>query len=306
MTRANVIGGLSLGIAAGAAITAGAVYLYKRSGKAIATDAAAPLPASDEEPTSDSTDDPAPEKGKSEDAWSLLPLPTDDDVNGDLETNWGSTPRDLRPLFLLAEEVTGIVGAGRILSLISFGESRWRPEAHNGDGDTKLDRNERDASQNAYEAAWKRNPPLTFGAESASFGSGGLFGMLSPYFLWTGVNELRGRALLAAEHPRVIFLPRVSAFVACAYLQRLLDHYRVDDHLDIKAGWASPGYLREPPEGGRGGDGHQRVRAKFSQHAAEVGIDLDDLSTIPKRLSTKSWPGVQVVFDRLLGTVGVA
>jgi hypothetical protein len=41
----------------------------------------------------------------------LAPLPRAADVSGDLSRNWGETPVDLRPLFMLMEETSRIVGA---------------------------------------------------------------------------------------------------------------------------------------------------------------------------------------------------
>ena len=44
----------------------------------------------------------------------LAPLPRATDVSGDLQTNWGDTPLDLRPLFELMAEVSKIPGTGRL------------------------------------------------------------------------------------------------------------------------------------------------------------------------------------------------
>ncbi|MCB9702140.1 MAG: hypothetical protein H6711_09615 [Myxococcales bacterium] len=122
------------------------------------------------------------------------PLPTARDVRGDLSRNWGDTPADLRPLFLLAEEQARIAGAGRILAVIAYRESRFVTTAHNGDAPSET--TERAASRRAYDRGKDRNPPLRFGERAADFGSGGLFGLLAPYFLWTGVPEVGERAPL--------------------------------------------------------------------------------------------------------------
>ena len=53
----------------------------------------------------------------------LPPLPTAADVKGDLSRNWGDTPFDLRPLFLLVEEVARIPGAARYLAIVGQRES---------------------------------------------------------------------------------------------------------------------------------------------------------------------------------------
>jgi hypothetical protein len=53
-------------------------------------------------------------------------------VSGDLSRNWGETPVDLRPLFMLMEETSRIVGAARIFAVIAYRESAFVTTAHNG------------------------------------------------------------------------------------------------------------------------------------------------------------------------------
>src|SRR5690606_12720739 len=119
----------------------------------------------------------------------------------------------------------------------------------------------------------------------------GLFAALAPYFLWTGVQEMGAKAPLLGSPPEIMFLPRVAAFGACVYLQRLLDNYRIDDHPDIKVGWASPSLLKS----GRGNNTYNAVRARFLSDAKDLQVDLEDTATIPAKLSAKGWPGVAKV-----------
>jgi hypothetical protein len=218
-------------------------------------------------------DAPQPEVG-----WTnLRPLPTADDVAGfNLDKNWGKTPTALRPLFALMERQSGIDGSARLFAAIATRESNFVATAHNNSDA------ERKASRRAYNNIKDRNPPLPYGEQAAEYGSGGLFGALAPYFLWTGVPEVGDRAPLLSAPPEIMLLPRVAAFAACVYLQRLVAHYRLDDHLDIKVGWASP----------------------YSDVLA-LGIDLTDTSTIPKKLSAERWPGVPKVFAELVGQLPV-
>ena len=227
----------------------------------------------------------------------LAPLPTASDVTGDLTTNWGNTPVDLRPLFMKMEETARIVGSARIFATIAARESKFVTTAHNGDAPEE--QSERDASRRAYTNNKDRNPPLRHGERAADFGSGGLFGLLSPYFLWTGVPEVGSKAPLLNAPPELVFQPRAAAFGAAVYLQRLLANYRIDDHADLKAGWASPSLLTS----GRGGKTYQDVRARFLADAKTLGIDLGDTSTIPSRLDASAWPGVPAVFAALVGTL---
>jgi hypothetical protein len=156
----------------------------------------------------------------------------------DLVKNWGKTPTNLRPLFALMERLSGIDGAGRIFATIAKRESAFVATAHN---DSEA---ERKASRRAYDNMKDRNPALAYGMQAAEFGSGGLFGALAPYFLWTGVPEVGDAAPLLKARPRSCSSHASLAFAACVYLQRLVAHYRLDDHLDIKVGWASPSLLK--------------------------------------------------------------
>jgi hypothetical protein len=151
-------------------------------------------------------------------------LPTASDVKGDLTRNWGRTPLDLRPLLLVAEEASNMPGAGRVLAGIATRESRFQPNAHNGN--EPGEQSERNASWRAYTQNKARNPPLAFGEEAAVFGSGGLFGALAPYFLWSGIQEMGDKAPLLGADPRIMFVPRVATFAACVFMARLLKQLR--------------------------------------------------------------------------------
>jgi hypothetical protein len=227
----------------------------------------------------------------------LAPLPQATDVSGDLHSNWGDTPLDLRPLFQLMAEVGKIQGAGRLFSVIARREARYVSTAHNGN--TTGEQDERDSSRSAYRNGKGRNPPLKYGEQAAEFGSGGLFGLLAPYFLWTGVPEVGKKAPLLSAPPELVFQPRAAAFGAVVYMQRLLTQYRIDDHADIKAGWASPSLLKED----RGSERYHEVRARFLDDAKTIGIDLTDTSTIPQKLDASAWPGVPAVFKGLVGAL---
>ncbi len=227
----------------------------------------------------------------------LPPLPTAFDVKGDLSRNWGETPFDLRALFLLTEEVARIPGAARYLAIAAKRESAFVAAAHNGNAANEQD--ERDDSRAAYVNNKARNPPLRYGEQAADFGSGGLFGALAPYALWTGVPEVKTKAPLLNAPPEILFQPRVAAFCAAVYMQRILANYRVDDVADIKVGWANPGLLGKD----RGGTKYNEVRARFLADAKSLGIDLADATTIPAKLDPSAWPGVPAVFAALVGTL---
>jgi len=227
----------------------------------------------------------------------LAPLPQVSDVSGDLQKNWGDTPLDLRPLFQLMAEVGKIPGAGRLFAVFAVRESKFVTTAHNGNATGEQD--ERDSSRAAYRNQKDQNPPLKYGEQAAEFGSGGLFGLLAPYFLWTGVPEVGSKAPLLNAPPQLVFQPRAAAFGALVYMQRLLTRYQIDDHADLKAGWANPSLLK----GDRGSAKYHEVRARFLDDAKALGIDLNDTSTIPGKLDASAWPGVPAVFKALVGAL---
>ena len=267
-----------LWIALGATAAVGGGLLVSRRASA-----ASPLPAADAAAPTPKIDLPA--------------LPRAADVHGDLSRNWGETPLDLRPLFMLVQEISRIDGAGRLLAAIASHESHFVTTAHNGDA--AKDQVERDASRSAYTNNKDRNPPLRYGEEAAEFGSGGLFGSLAPYFLWTGVPEVGKKAPLLNAPPSLMFQPRAAAFAAAVYMQRLLTQYRIDDHADLKVGWANPGLLGKS----RGSAKYNEVRARFLEDVKTLGIDLADTDTIPAKLDASAWPGVPTVFAGLVGAL---
>jgi hypothetical protein len=292
----NKLAWITIGtVAATGGAVAGASYVYRRRQGVLGEGTGGVIPAEPWSPDERPVPAPAPSM-RTPLQWDALPLPGPADVKGDLGRNWGRTPLELRPLLQLAEEASGIDGAGHILALIAFRESRFEATAHNGDAEAE--ESERSASWKAYQQNKARNPPLAHGEAAAAFGSGGLFGALAPYFLWTGVQELGAKAPLLGADPRIMFVPRVATFAACVYLARLLKHYEVRDLPDIKVGWGSVSLLKGE---GRSSEAYQSIRDRFIADAAELGIDLTDTTTIPARLSADAWPGVAKVFERVVG-----
>jgi hypothetical protein len=292
-------------VATGATIGAVALYQRLRASPA-AQDAPAPSlpgqPAPAPAPVPAPMPAPAPVPGPHESslkpiAWEgVLPLPTAAEVKGDVDRNWGVVPTDLRALLLAIEEATTIVGAARFLGGVAYQESGFKVNAHNGD--EFEEQSERNASYRAYYNHKDRNPPLMFGEQAANFGSGGLFGALAPFALWTGVQELKNKAPLLNSDPRILFLPRVAAFCAAVYLQRVLTYHDVRDMADIKVGWGSISLLTAT---GRQDADYMRIRNKWAEDMKKSGIDFGDVATIPKMLAPpQKWPGVQGVFDALV------
>ena len=286
---------ITVGTVAGVAGIGGLLFYSRRASAASLPAPGAPAP--DPGAPSPTPGTPPPAQEPAPPTIELAPLPRSGDVKGDLSKNWGSTPFDLRPLFLLMEETSGIVGSGRIFAVIASRESRFVSTAQNGDAANE--EAERDASRRGYQNNKGRNPPLRYGEQAAEFGSGGYFGLLAPYFLWTGVPEVGARAPLLNAPPELVFQPRAAAFGAVVYMQRLLKAHRIDDIPDIKVGWASPSLLGS----GRGSATYHDVRMRFANDAQTIGISLGDKSTIPPKLDASQWPGVPTVFAQIVGSL---
>ena len=110
----------------------GGLLFYSRRASAASLPAPG-TPASSPGTPSPTPGTPPPAQEPAPPTIELAPLPRPGDVKGDLSKNWGSTPFDLRPLFLLMEETSGIVGSGRIFAVIASRESRVVSTAQNGD-----------------------------------------------------------------------------------------------------------------------------------------------------------------------------
>jgi hypothetical protein len=280
MSRLWVTVGTVLGVAG----VGGAALFYSRRASAAGLPAPAPAPGQV----------PAPPVLP---PIELAPLPKVSDVSGDLTTNWGDTPADLRPLFMYMEETSRIQGAARVFAVIAYRESRFVTTAHNGNATGEKD--ERDSSRSAYKNNKDRNPPLQYGEQAAEFGSGAFLPISgTPVQRKYGPRRPNRPPLLRAP-PELVFQPRAAAFGACVYMQRLLAQYRVDDLADIKAGWASPSLLKDD----RGSAKYHDVRANFLGDAMTLGIDLTDAATVPPKLDAKAWPGVPAVFKTLVGAL---
>lgn len=202
----------------------------------------------------------------------------------DSDANWGATPMQLRQLFLHMEKACGVPGSARFFAVVASRESSFVPTAHN-DSDGEVD-----ASRRAYDNNVKTRPKLVYGGAAREFGSGGLFGQLAPYFLWSASAELKDDAPLLALPPTSVYDPRLAAFGAAILLRRIVTLYRVDDLADARVGWAAVGLLGA----GRGSSDYNAVRKRFFESAKKLGIDL---SLLPSPLKAESWSGAQAAYD---------
>ncbi|MBL8970323.1 MAG: hypothetical protein JNK56_07075 [Myxococcales bacterium] len=136
---------VTLGTALGVAGVGGAL-LYSRRASAASLPSPAPGPATGSEPGP---------------TIELAPLPKAADVKSDLASNWGETPADLRPLFMLMEETSGIPGSAWVFAVIAHRESRFLTTAHNGNATGE--QAERDSARRANHNNTGPTPPHTSG-----------------------------------------------------------------------------------------------------------------------------------------------
>jgi len=273
---------LAIGAGASVAASLGAiVYYYRNVARGIkAANQLPPLPGT----TDPDTTDPSVFDG----SWRFIP---DKPIN-EYGDNWGITPTEWIPYFQALEDISGIPGSARIFSLIAYGESRWIADAHNNDAsEISL------GSRPSYERAKDNFPPLKYGEEAANFGSGGLFAMLGPVYLWTGAVFGKRYAPLLEHRPETMFDPRLAGFAAIVFLRNLIKNRDVRDLVDIKVGWGRPTRLSKT---GRETEAYENARTKFWAQSVEAGISLEDRNTLPPKLDISGFTGVLNVYERMI------
>ncbi len=198
---------------------------------------------------------------------------------------WGTTKRGeaYRPLFTKLEAVTGMP-LRLYLCVVANREAGWSRTARNKTkGEVK-------ASQDGIDNGIKRgNPAPKFAASIREVGSGGLFGALSPYVAWTGLDEAHTPYL--DEDWMIIEDPIVAAICAAKYYQRIVGGGRYpvfanpakpapEDNYRVRLGWASPTALKESPDGTL----FQSVKKRFDEDLAQLGLKISDLSPLPANM----------------------
>ena len=211
---------------------------------------------------------------------------------------WGTTKRGevYRPLFTKIEAVTGMP-LRLYLCVVANREAGWSRTARNKTkGEVK-------ASQDGIDNGIKRgNPAPKFATSLREAGSGGLFGALSPFVAWTGMDEDFMPYL--NEDWAIIENPIVAAICAAKYYQRIVGGGRYpvfanpaqpspEDNYRVRLGWASPKALKESPDGTL----FQSVKKRFDEDLAQLGLKISDLSPP----NAERWPGLKVVVAGMQG-----
>ena len=212
--------------------------------------------------------------------------------------SWGTTNRGeaYRPLLAKLEAVTGMP-LRLYLCVVANREAGWSRTARNKTkGEVK-------ASQDGIDNGIKRgNPAPKFAASLREAGSGGLFGALSPFVAWTGMDEDYMPYL--EEDWAIIENPIVAAICAAKYYQRIVGGGRYpvhanpakpapEDNYRVRLGWASPKALKEDP----GGTLFQSVKKRFDEDLAQLGLKISDLSPP----NADRWPGLKAVAAGMQG-----
>jgi hypothetical protein len=212
--------------------------------------------------------------------------------------DWGTTKRGevYRPLFTKLEAVTGMP-LRLYLCVVANREAGWSRLARNKTkGEVK-------ASRDGVDNGIKRgNPALKFSASIREAGSGGLFGALSPFVAWTGLDE--GYTPYLDEDWSIIEDPIVAAICAAKYYQRIVGGGRYpvfanpaqpspEDNYRVRLGWASPTALKDSPNGTL----FQSVKKRFDEDLAQLGLKISDLSPP----NAEQWPGLKTVVAGMKG-----
>jgi hypothetical protein len=272
--------------AAALALGGGAVYAVHRwrQQQRVALDMATPEPGRPSEASTPASEAPASEAPASETAAD--------------PGAWGTTNRGeaYRPLLTKLEAVTGMP-LRLYLCVVANREAGWSRTARNKTkGEVK-------ASQDGIDNGIKRgNPAPKFAASLREAGSGGLFGALSPFVAWTGMDE-DYMPYLEVDWT-IIENPIVAAICAAKYYQRIVGGGRYpvhanpakpapEDNYRVRLGWASPKALKEDPDGTL----FQSVKKRFDEDLAQLGLKISDLSPP----NADRWPGLKAVVAGMQG-----
>jgi len=281
-----VVGAAALALGGGAVY---AVHRWRQQQRA-ALDTAPPQPgASTSDSGAPASEAPVPEAPVPEAPPSKVP--TD-------PGSWGPTKlgEAYRPLLAKLEEVTGMP-LRLYLCVVANREAGWSRTARNKTkGEVK-------ASQDGIDNGVKRgNPAPKFADSLRGAGSGGLFGALSPFVAWTGMDE-DFMPYLDEDWP-IIENPIVAAICAAKYYQRIVGGGRYpvfanpakpapEDNYRVRLGWASPKALKESPDGTL----FQSVKKRFDEDLAQLGLKISDLSPP----NADRWPGLKAVVAGMQG-----
>lgn len=210
-------------------------------------------------------------------------------IPGELTENWGTTPANLRPLFLLAEKAAGVPGSARLFAVLAKLQSGFNTDRHDQSQTAKQ------ASQGQYLALRSKRPSLMPDAASSAsnFGRGGLFSFLGPEFLWSGYQEMGPQAPLLSASMNTIYDQRYSLFAAAMRMQEVLAQLTASDGpVEAGVGMYNPELLTS-----RDTQLYKNFRQAFVDASRDLGINL---TKIPKPASV-NYPGAATALNMLNG-----
>lgn len=201
-------------------------------------------------------------------------------------SQWGAVPIDLQKTLTEVQAAAGIPYLWVYGSICAQGESAFQANAHN------LSKKETKASSDGLANGLKRgNPSPKYADAIRDFGSGGLFGALSPYFHWIGLDE--GYMPFLRRKPELVFQPKASAVFMAHYFWRVsAPMYAKGRRLnlfDIRVGWASPSILKNDPFGTTA----QEVRGRMRESIQVIGWDEKWVESLP--VARDAYKGIQAV-----------
>lgn len=190
------------------------------------------------------------------------------------------------------EDAAQIPDLAAFLAIVGAGESNWKSPnpwtAHN------LDPKEVDASSKAVDAGVKRGlPPLKYEAEARKWGSGGAFGLLAPYALWSGRSSdypLRDRP------PDQIFDRSIQLACAADTVARLARQDVVHQWLACRVAWKGLQIVKDDPS--LAGKEAQDVLARMHKRVGQQNLDAL-LPVLSRTINTSAYPGLSATLERL-------
>jgi len=198
-----------------------------------------------------------------------------------------------RERLFAAEQAAQIPGLAVFLAVVGAGESNWKASnpwaAHN------LDKQETDASRDAYLAGVKAGlPAMAHAEEVKAFGSGGAFALIAPYALWSG----RPSRPLLNEAPDILFDPATSLACAADTVVRLAAYKQVTSWRHVRVAWAALKIVKNDPS--LTSEKAQAVLARMVKRTTEQGL-APLLPRLDAKPDVSKYPGLPMVLDRLRG-----
>jgi len=191
-------------------------------------------------------------------------------------------------MLIKLERESGIHGIALFLAAVGATESNWKSEQRYSAHNTRA--SEVAASARALAGGMKRGyPQPKYFKEAAAFGSGGLYGLLCPYALWSGKRD---KVVLDWKPEDALFDPVVASCLAADFVYRYyLNGIRT--WLQCRVAWKSLKYALNEPDSD--GEKTKQVVANMVEKTLAQGLD----AVLPNPLDVSRYPGLRELMRRM-------